>query len=186
MDQQSRQQALRAYCPNVYLLWLGPCWPKRLGDDGWPLGQITLCTWLTWHRPLHITPRHACMPAFRQPASAASWGWVRCKTTGRGGNFFSLALVRGKKSDLIDVGADAEVVVLGFILLWIAIIWREENYLNSSAQPTQHYSTEARKLKEKSKAVWSRKLPHTALWNDANELAASTWLLRCTPNLLSS
>ena len=35
-------------------------------------------------------------------------------------------------------------------------------------------STEARKLKEKSKAVWSRKLPHTALWNDANELAAST------------
>ena len=48
--------------------------------------------------------------------------------------------------------------------------------MNSSAQPTQHYSsTEARKLKEKSKeAVWSRKLPHTALWNDANELAAST------------
>ena len=47
--------------------------------------------------------------------------------------------------------------------------------MNSSAQPTQqHYSTEARKLKEKSKAVRSRKLPHTALWNDANELAAST------------
>ena len=48
--------------------------------------------------------------------------------------------------------------------------------MNSSAQPTQYttYSTEARKLKEKSKVVWSRKLPHTALWNDANELAAST------------
>ena len=48
--------------------------------------------------------------------------------------------------------------------------------MNSSAHSLHslHYSTEARKLKEKSKAVWSRKLPHTALWNDANELAAST------------